>query len=69
MAKKALVEYALNIRQSCRAFGISETWQRYEAIHSDENAEIADWLLRLTAWQLNWLQTYNNEQPNMAIGV
>ena len=54
MAKKALIEYALNIRQSCRAFGISETCYRYEAKLSDENAEIADWLLRLTAWQRNW---------------
>ena len=51
MAKKALVHYELNIRQSCRAFGISETCYRYEAKLSDENAEIADWLLRLTAWQ------------------
>jgi putative transposase len=54
MAKKALVEHELNIRQSCRAFGISETCYRYEAKLSDENAEIADWLLRLTAWQRNW---------------
>ena len=54
MAKKALVEHALNIRQSCQAFGISETCFRYEAKLSDENAEIADWLLRLTAWQRNW---------------
>ena len=54
MAKKALVQYELNIRQSCRAFGISETCYRYEAKLSDENAEIADWLLRLTAWQRNW---------------
>jgi putative transposase len=54
MAKKALVQHELNIRQSCRAFGISETCYRYEAKLSDENAEIADWLLRLTAWQCNW---------------
>jgi putative transposase len=54
MAKKALVDHELNIRQSCRAFGISETCYRYEAKLSDENAEIADWLLRLTAWQRNW---------------
>ncbi len=54
MAKKALIDHELNIRQSCRAFGISETCYRYEAKLSDENAEIADWLLRLTAWQRNW---------------
>jgi putative transposase len=54
MAKKALVQHELSMRQSCRAFGISETCYRYEAKLSDENAEIADWLLRLTAWQRNW---------------
>ena len=54
MAKKALIEYALNIRQSFRAFGISETCYRYEAKLSDENAEIADWLIRSTQWQRNW---------------
>jgi putative transposase len=54
MAKKALVEPRLNIRQSCRAFGISEICYRYDTKLSDENAEIADRLLRLTVWQLNW---------------
>jgi putative transposase len=54
MAKKALVEYALNIRQIRWAFGIGETCYRYEAELSDENAEITDWLLQLTAWQRNW---------------
>ena len=54
MAKKALIECALNIRESCRVFGISETCYRYEAKLSDENAEIANWLLRLTSWQRNW---------------
>jgi putative transposase len=53
MANKALVQHKLNIRQSCRAFGISATCYRYEAKLSDENPEIADWLLRLTAWQRN----------------
>jgi putative transposase len=54
IAKKALIECALNIRQSCRAFGISETCYRSEAKLNDENAEIADWLVRLTQWQRNW---------------
>jgi putative transposase len=44
MGKKALVEYALNIRQSRWEFGVSETCYRYEAKLSDENAEIAEWL-------------------------
>jgi putative transposase len=54
MAKKALIEYVLYTRQSCRAFGISETCYRHEAKLNDENAEIADWLVRLTQWQRNW---------------
>ncbi len=33
---------------------ISETCFRYEAKLSDENAEIADWLIRLTHNQRNW---------------
>jgi len=49
-----LIEFALNIRQSCRAFGISETCYRDEAKLSDENAENADWLVSLTQWQRNW---------------
>ena len=54
MAKKAAVDCTLSARQSCRAFGISETCYRYQAKLSDENAEIADWLLKLTTWQRNW---------------
>lgn len=33
---------------------VSETCYRYRPILSDENAEIADWLVRLTANQRNW---------------
>jgi len=42
------------IRLACVAFGISETCYRYQAKLSDENAEIADWLLRITHNQRNW---------------
>jgi len=38
----------VSIRISCSAFGISETCYRYQAKVSTENAEIADWLLRLS---------------------
>jgi len=54
MAKHARAERGLNIRQACRAFGISQTCYRYQAKLSDENAEIADWLIRLTHNQRNW---------------
>jgi len=48
MAVKAQVRYGVSIRMVCRAFAISETCYRYQPKLSDENAEIADWLLRLT---------------------
>jgi putative transposase len=54
MAKRALAEKGLSIRQACRAFGISETCYRYQAKLCDENARIADWLMRLTHNQRNW---------------
>lgn len=44
----------LNIRLACQAFGISETCYRYQPKLSDENAVIADWLIRLTHNQRNW---------------
>ena len=44
----------LSIRLLCVTFGISETCYRYQAKLSDENALIADWLVRLTHNQKNW---------------
>ena len=44
----------LSIRLACRAFNISETCYRYRAKLSAENAQIADWLVRLTHNQRNW---------------
>jgi putative transposase len=43
-----------SIRLACRAFGISETCYRYQALLSTGNSEIADWLIRLTDHQRNW---------------
>ena len=45
---------AVSIALACRAFEISETCYRYERLLSDENAEIADWLERLTANRKTW---------------
>ncbi len=39
---------------ACQTFVISETCYRYEARLSDENAQIADWLIRPTHNQRNW---------------
>lgn len=54
MAKDAVKGKALSIRQACEAFGISQTCYRHVPKLSDENAFVADWLVRLTATQRNW---------------
>jgi putative transposase len=48
MAEKAVKEKDVSIALACRTFEISEACYRYQAKLSDENAEIANWLLRLT---------------------
>ncbi len=47
MAKEAVRKKGVSVALACRTFGISETCYRYEAKLSDENAEIADWLVGL----------------------
>lgn len=54
MAQQAVKRRQISIRFACVCFGISETCYRYQAKLSDENAEIADWLIRLTHNQRNW---------------
>ena len=54
MAEKAVNRKSISIRLACQAFTISETCYRYQPKLSDENAEIADWLIRLTHNQRNW---------------
>ena len=54
MARKAVQERDISIRHACQTYGISETCYRYQPILSDENALIADWLVRLTHNQRNW---------------
>jgi putative transposase len=54
MAKQAVESRGVSIRLACQAFVISETCYRYQPRLSDENAEIADWLIRLTHNQRNW---------------
>ncbi len=54
LARQAVAAKSLSIRVACDTFQISETCYRYQAKLSDENAEIADWLLRLTHNQRNW---------------
>ncbi len=54
MAKQLVSQKGVSIRVACVTFGISETCYRYQAKLSDENAEIADWLIRVTHNQKNW---------------
>lgn len=54
MAQRFVAEEGVSIKVACRAFGISESCYRYQTKLSDENAEIADWLVRLTHNQKNW---------------
>ncbi len=54
MAKETVKGEKLNIRQSCEAFNISQTCYYYEPKLSDENALIANLLMRLTHNQRNW---------------
>jgi len=54
MAKKVVTRDGLSIRLACLTFGISETCYRYQATLSGENAQVADWLLRLTQTHKRW---------------
>jgi putative transposase len=54
MAKQAVQDKRMSIRHACVSFSISETCYRYAARRADEDAEIADWLVRLTHWQRTW---------------
>lgn len=48
---KAAAQHEVSIALACRASQISETCYRYERKLSDANAEIAEWLVKLTTCQ------------------
>lgn len=54
MAKKAVSHRQIRVRLACSLFVVSETCYRYQPKLSRENADIADWLIRLTDKQRNW---------------
>jgi putative transposase len=54
MAVNVVKDSGISIRLACEAFAISETCYRYQPRRSDENIEIADWLIRLTHNQKDW---------------
>lgn len=53
-AIQAVQSKGISVRLACQAFRISETCYRYQPKLSHENAEIVDWLIRLTHNQRNW---------------
>jgi len=54
MAARAVAEKGMPITLACVAFGISESCYRYQPKLQAENAQIADWLVRLTENNRNW---------------
>jgi putative transposase len=54
MARSAVEGGQTNIRHACSTFDLSETCYRYQTRRCDENAQIADWLVRLTTTYRNW---------------
>lgn len=54
MAQNVVATKQISIRRACRLFTVSETCYRYQAKLSDDNAIVADWLLRLTYSNRRW---------------
>lgn len=54
MAKTAVQKHKVSIRLACSALSISTSCYHYKANLDDDNAMIADWLVRLTSNQRNW---------------
>ena len=54
MAHEAVAAHLIPITLACTVFRVSGTCYHYTAKSSDENAKIADWLIRLTENQRNW---------------
>ena len=54
LACRAKLEYNISIRIACDVLSISSTCYFYKPTLSDENAEIEDWLKRLTQAHKRW---------------
>ena len=54
MAQQVVASRGVTIRLTCSAFAISESCYRYQPKLSDENAEIADWLIKLIDPHSDW---------------
>ena len=54
LAENAVARHGVSIALTCRTFDVSETCYRYSPFLSDENEEIADLLVGLTAARKTW---------------
>jgi len=54
MAKRAVTDRGVCIRAACDAFRISESCYRYERKLDAENAQVANWLIKLTDNHRSW---------------
>jgi len=54
VAKEFVCKGLINVHSACIAFSISETCYRYHPMLSDENAFIAEWLMKLARCHRNW---------------
>ena len=57
--RRALAQHTVQtkrttIQHACRTYGISETCYRHQGRRVDEDAEVADWLVRLTTTYRTW---------------
>jgi putative transposase len=55
MAQTAIQRHGISIRFACICMGMSESCYHYQSKLCDENAVIADWLLRLTTVHKRWV--------------
>ena len=55
MAQDAVKSRNVSVRFACQLFVVSESCYRYQPRLSEENSLIADWLIRITDSQKNWV--------------
>lgn len=68
MATNAVRLRDVSIALACRTFQISENCYRYERKLGDENAEIADWLVRLATTHRAWASAMDFMSDQLADG-
>ena len=54
LARHAVETKRTTIQHTCRTFGSSETCYRHQGRRVDEDADVADWLVRLTTTYRTW---------------